>query len=73
MLYDDIANSPQNPFPGQIFNNPTPDGITLITRTILYNNPNNPNDLMVSHYTSNRPLYITYFNAPNNPDNPIST
>lgn len=26
MLYDDIANSPQNPFPGQIFNNPTPDG-----------------------------------------------
>lgn len=26
MAYDDIANSPQNPYPGQIFNKPTPDG-----------------------------------------------
>lgn len=26
MAYDDIANSPYNPFPGKIFNKPTPAG-----------------------------------------------
>lgn len=26
MFYDDIANDPENPFPGQIFNQPTTDG-----------------------------------------------
>ena len=26
MAYDDIANSPANPFPGQLFNAPTPKG-----------------------------------------------
>jgi legumain len=26
MLYDDVANSPYNPFPGQLFNKPTPTG-----------------------------------------------
>lgn len=26
MQYDDIANDPENPFPGQVFNKPTPAG-----------------------------------------------
>jgi len=26
LAYDDIANSPYNPFPGQIFNKPSPAG-----------------------------------------------
>ena len=27
MMYDDIANDPANPFPGQIFNKPTDKGV----------------------------------------------
>jgi legumain len=26
MAYDDIANNPSNPFPGQLFNKPDPTG-----------------------------------------------
>jgi legumain len=26
MIYDDIANDPQNPFPGKLFNKPTAQG-----------------------------------------------